>query len=155
MTKTLLGASKTAKYADYSNEELDPPVCLNVRLNGHSFAPGSQPFIPMIKMSASSLDFSPCSSGESVYQMLQINNTSDTPVQFKVMQDTTNTFKSFPKIGQIQGKSFSLVCFEFNPRSARFYNFNAQVIFNNMSSNMQQVMLKGFCYGASVSLKQK
>lgn len=97
--KTLLGASKATKYADYSNEEVDPPVCLNVRMSGHSFSPGSQPFIPMIKMSASKLAFSPCSPGECVYQMVQVNNTSDTPVQFKVLQDSTKTFKSFPSIG--------------------------------------------------------
>jgi hypothetical protein len=49
--KTLLGTAKSAKYADWSSEEIDPPQCLSVRISGHSFAPGSQPFIPMIKMS--------------------------------------------------------------------------------------------------------
>lgn len=39
--KTLLGATKTAKYADYTNEEIDPPICLNLPVCGHSFAPGS------------------------------------------------------------------------------------------------------------------
>jgi hypothetical protein len=28
MGKTLLGASKSAKYADWTHEEIDPPVCL-------------------------------------------------------------------------------------------------------------------------------
>ena len=65
--KTLLGASKSAKYADWTLEDVDPPVCLGVRLSGHSFAPGSQPFIPMIKMSASRMAFPPCSPNESVY----------------------------------------------------------------------------------------
>ena len=87
--KTLLGASKSAKYADWSQEELDPPVCLSVRLSGHSFAPGSQPFIPMIKMSSSKLAFPSCSPNECVYQTVQLSNTSDTPVQFSVMQDPT------------------------------------------------------------------
>ena len=54
--KTLLGSVKSAnKYADWTHEEVDPPVCLSVRLIGHSFAPGSQPFIPMIKMSNSKI----------------------------------------------------------------------------------------------------
>lgn len=66
-TKTLLGASKSAKYADWSQEDVDPPVCLGVRLSGHSFSPGSQPFIPMIKMSASRMSFPYCSPNESVY----------------------------------------------------------------------------------------
>ena len=67
-TKTLLGASKSAKYADWSQEDIDPPVCLSIRLSGHSFAPGSQPFIPMIKLSNNKSAFQPCSPNESVYQ---------------------------------------------------------------------------------------
>ena len=102
-------------------------------------------------MSTKKLAFTPCSPGESVYQIVQLNNTSDTPVQFKVLQDSTSTFKSFPQIGQIGGKSFSLVCFEFNPKSPRFYNFSSQFIFNNSSVNIQSIMLRGYCYGPKIS----
>ena len=66
--KTLLGSVKSAKYADWSQEEIDPPVCLSVRLSGHSFAPGSQPFIPMIKLSSNKMSFPYCSPNECVYQ---------------------------------------------------------------------------------------
>ena len=38
--KTLLGSVKATKYVDFSSEEIDPPVRLNLRLSGHSFAPG-------------------------------------------------------------------------------------------------------------------
>ena len=130
-------------------------MCLSVRLIGHSFAPGSQPFIPMIKMSNSRISFPPCSPNESVFQTVQLNNTSDTPVQFNIMQDSTGSFKSFPSIGQIQGKSFTLVCFEFNPKQPRFYNFNAQFLFNNSSSNMQQVLCQGYCYGPNIDLEKE
>jgi hypothetical protein len=50
--KTLLGSLKQSKYFDYSAEEIEPPQCIDLRLMGHSFAPGSQPFIPMVKISA-------------------------------------------------------------------------------------------------------
>ena len=139
--KTLLGTAKQAKYSDWTHEEIDPPLCLSARLSGHSFAPGSQPFIPMVKMSTNKIAFPPCSPNESVYQTIQLNNTSDTPVQYSILQDTTGTFKSFPPIGQISGKSFTLICLEFNPKSPRFYNFSAQFLFNNSSANMQQVLL--------------
>lgn len=66
--KTLLGSVKATKYVDFSSEEIDPPVRLNLRLSGHSFAPGSQPFIPMIKMSNHKIAFAACCAGESVYQ---------------------------------------------------------------------------------------
>ena len=68
------------------------------------------------------------------------------------MQDTSGNFKSYPPIGQIAGKSFTLICFEFNPKSPRFYNFAAQFLFNNSSANMQQVMLQGYCYSPQVTL---
>ena len=69
------------------------------------------------------------------------------------MQDTTGNFKAFPPIGQIPGKSFALVCFEFNPKTPRFYNFSAQFLFNNSSANMQQVLLQGYCYNPQVTLE--
>lgn len=40
-TKTLLGSMKKSKYEDAVNEDIDPPICMNVRLVGHSFPPGS------------------------------------------------------------------------------------------------------------------
>ena len=109
----------------------------------------------MIKMSNTKIAFAPCSPNESVYQTIQLNNTSDTPVQFNIMQDTSGTFKSYPPIGQIAGKSFQLICFEFNPRQARFYNFQAQFLFNNSSQNMQQVLLQGYCYGPQVTVQNQ
>ena len=49
--------------------------------------------------------------GESVFQSVQIVNTSDTPVYFKVLQDPSHTFKVFPPTGLIHGKSFAILCF--------------------------------------------
>ena len=40
-TKTLLGSMKKSKYIDFGSEEIEPPICLNLRLCGHSFGPGS------------------------------------------------------------------------------------------------------------------
>lgn len=40
-TKTLLGSMKRSKFEDAMNEDIDPPICMNVRLVGHSFPPGS------------------------------------------------------------------------------------------------------------------
>ena len=75
-------------------------------------------------------------------------------MQFKVLQDSTNTFKAFPPVGLIAGQSFALVCFEFSPKQPRFYNFASQFIFNNSSANMQQVVLQGYCYAPAISFPQ-
>lgn len=39
--KTLLSSLKKTKFEEALNEDLDPPTCLNLRLVGHSFPPGS------------------------------------------------------------------------------------------------------------------
>jgi len=39
--KTLLSTMKKTKFEEALNEDLDPPTCLNIRLVGHSFPPGS------------------------------------------------------------------------------------------------------------------
>lgn len=85
MTKTLLGTMKQSKYVDFTQEDVDPPQCMSVRLCGNSFAPGSQPFIPMIKLSANKIAFKPCCPHESVYQTVMLTNTSDTPVLYKAL----------------------------------------------------------------------
>lgn len=90
----------------------------------------------MVKLSTSKLDFQPCSPGESVYQTISVTNSSDTPVIYKVLKDSTGTFQAFPSIGIIPGKSFALVAFEFAPKSDRFFNFAAQFIFNNSTANL-------------------
>ena len=125
--KTLLGSLKQSKYNEGgNNDEIDPPTCLTLRLVGHSFPPGSQPFIPMVKVSPSNkVTFPAAGVNESVYQTVQIVNTSDTPVYYKILQDSTKTFRAYPPIGMINGKSFTLICFEFNPKAPRFYNFTA------------------------------
>ena len=67
--KTLLGSMRKKKFEESLNEELDPPTCLNLRLVGHSFPPGSQPFIPMVKVSPSNkVRFPPAGVNESTYQ---------------------------------------------------------------------------------------
>ena len=115
--KTLLSSLKKNKFEEALNEELDPPLVLNLRLVAHSFPPGSQPFIPMVKIAPSNkIHFPSCGVNESVYQTVQIVNTSDTPVYYKILQDSTKTFRAFPSMGMINGKSFALVCFEFQPK---------------------------------------
>lgn len=59
---------KKTKYEEAVNEDIDPPACLNLRMVGHSFPPGSQPFIPMIKLSPSNkIVFASAGVNESVY----------------------------------------------------------------------------------------
>lgn len=68
--KTLLGTLKQSKYVDFAYEEIEPPQCLALRMMGHSFAPGSQPFIPMVKLSSNKVAMQACSPNESVFETI-------------------------------------------------------------------------------------
>ena len=83
---------------------------------------------------------------------MQINNTSDTPAYYRLLEDPTSTFKSYPSYGLIPGQGFAIVTFEFNPRSPRNYNFSAQCVFNHNQSNVQKVNLIGHCYEPKIQL---
>jgi len=98
---------KTKFERGFKLKDLDPPTCLNLRLVGHSFPPGSQPFILMVKISPSNkINFRPAGVSESVYQTVQIVNTSDTPVYFKLLQDPSQDIQAFPPIGMIKWQIF-------------------------------------------------
>jgi len=79
-------------------------------------------------------------------------NTSDTPVYYKILQDPTKTFRSFPSQDLIAGKSFHLVCFEFSPKQARHFNFTAQCLFNHQSSTLQNIYLSATAYSPQLKL---
>lgn len=107
----------------------------------------------MVKISPSNkIVFPAAAVNESVYQTVQIVNTSDTPVYFRILADPTKTFRSFPQIGIINGKSFSLICFEFLPKTARFFNFTAQCMFNHSAANIHSIHLVGYCYSPALTL---
>jgi hypothetical protein len=107
----------------------------------------------MIKLNpAKMVKFPACGPAESVYQTVQIQNTSDTPVYYKIQQDPTKTFRAFPSTGLIRGQAFVIICFEFAPKQARDYNFVAQFIFNHNASNIQRLDLVGHCYEPSLTL---
>ena len=108
----------------------------------------------MVKISQHNLDFKPCGPFESVYQTVTLSNSSDTPVIFKILQDSTHTFNAFPSLGLIPGKSFALITYEFSPKTARFFNFASQVIFNNSSANLQSIHLQGCAYSPQIAFPQ-
>jgi hypothetical protein len=154
--RQMLGSTKKSKFEESLNEEMDPPLCLNLRVIGHSFNPGSQPFIPMVKfLPNKNVAFPPCCPGESVYQTIKIKNTSDTPVFFKLIPDPSKVFRIFPLIGLIQEKSFALVCFEFSPKSPNHWSFTTQCVLNYTVSNAQNIHLSGKCFKPEISIANK
>jgi hypothetical protein len=154
--RSMIRTTKVSRFDESLSEEIDPPLCLNLRVIGHSFSPGTQPFIPMVKfLPNKNVIFPPCGPGESVYQTMKIMNTSDTPVFFKMMADPAKVFRVYPIMGLIQGRGFSLVCFEFNPKSANHWSFTSQCVLNYTFTNVQNIHLSGKCFRPEITLANK
>ena len=135
-------------------EKVEPPMCLCMPTVGHSFPPGSQPFLPMLELSPSNIvKFLPAALEESTYQTVQFINNSDTPIYFKMLPDPSRTFRIFPPVGLIEGRSFALVCFEFSPRVAQPYSFVTQCFLNHSASFQTKLQLMGYCYMPTISLE--
>jgi len=149
---SIIKYNKTIKAAD-KFDELEPPIILSIPVVGNSFPPGSQPFLPMLSISQNgNVVFEPCSVGQTNYQSVQFTNNSDTPVYFRILGDPTNTFRVYPKLGLVPGKSTQLVCLEFNPKDAREYNYQMQCILNHSSSYIKKIHLYGISYTPDVVL---
>ena len=126
---------------------------ITIPIVGHSFPPGSQPFLPMLELSPSNIAyFLPAAIEESTYQTIQLNNNSDTPIFYKMLPDPSRTFRIFPSTGLIEGRSFALVCFEFSPRLHQSYSFVAQCIMNHTAAFQTKIQLIGYSYVPTISV---
>jgi hypothetical protein len=114
---------------------------------------------------SSKIFFLPCAKNESVFQTIQLNNKSDTPIFFKILKDPTNTFRISPNsgnktnyswiycnIGLISGQSLNLICIEFHPRECRKYTFALQLLLNHSSTNIKKLHLIGLCHAPNIKL---
>lgn len=86
-----------------------PPVMITTNCVGHSFAPGNQPFIPMIDvLPGTRICFAPRSLGQSAYATIQLLNKTDTPTLFRFDRDVTGVFDIWPKMGMLGGNKFTV-----------------------------------------------
>ena len=69
-----------------------------------------------------------------------------------MLPDPTQTFRSYPAQGLINGQSMTLICFEFNPKSARSFNITCQCILNHSGVNAHNIHLVGKCYESTLSI---
>jgi hypothetical protein len=123
---------------------IDPPIPLKISVVGHSFPPSTQIYIPMAEVDPKhELVFPYSSINQSQYSSFKIKNTTDTPLFFKFITDTSNVFRVHPKCGLIDPKQFILVCAEFCPKETKVYKFPLKIIFNHDNNNMYTLLLLG------------
>ena len=138
----------------FASEEQLPPLSFNLRCVGHSFNSNSQPFIPMVDLFPNDVViFPPCAINESVYQSVELINKTDTPTYYKFSPDVNKTFRMFPPCGIVEGKSFSIIILEFNPKSSKVYNQNLACSLNHNMGHLLHINVFGYCSDPKISIQ--
>jgi hypothetical protein len=137
------------------NKIIDPPIPLKISVVGHSFPPNTQIFIPMAEVEPKNdLFFAHTSVNQSQYTTFKIKNTTDTPLYFKFISDTSHTFRVFPKLGLVEPKSFYLIAAEFCPKVPKIYKFPLKIVFNHDNTNMYTLNLNGVCEDPEIEINE-
>jgi len=128
-----------------------PPLSFTLPLIGHSFPSNIQTYIPMVRASPKgTIKFPPCAPGDSIYQSVQVINSTDTPCYFKIVTKDTTVFRVAPVVGFIEAKSFVILAIEFRPTAPGNYNYTIQCILNHSSSHILRIPLSGVCCGPTL-----
>ena len=132
----------------------DPPMSSYISLVGHSFPPGTQIYMPIFELTPKKeIFFPPATLNQSLFQTLKIQNKSDTPLYYKINQDSNNIFKIHKSIGCIKANEFNLVCIEFCPKDTNVYRWPLRIIFNHDSSNIHTILFNGLCTDPIIDLE--
>lgn len=124
-----------------------PPWCLVVNVCGNTFASPTEQFLPKIsfRLGKRQVHFPPCYLGETVFQTILMENSSDTPAMFEFVIDPSGTFKCKPQCGYIAEKSFHLVQIRFSPHAVKRYDYALGCIVNNARAKPEMLELTGIC----------
>lgn len=141
------------KSEDITADETIPPYSGSIKCVGHSFGSGSQPYIPILEVLPSNkVNFAACSREESLYQTVEVHNTSDTPTYFRFSPDVDQIFRVYPNAGLIAGKSFVVIVFEFTPKEFKAYNTTISCHLNHNTSNTLNFHVHGYASEPELSL---
>ncbi|OWZ24517.1 putative membrane protein [Phytophthora megakarya] len=124
-----------------------PPWCMVVKACGNTFSSPTDQFLPKIsfRLMKNKVQFPPCYLGDSVFQTIMIENSSDTPALFTFVEDPAEVFSCKPTCGYIEAKSFHLVAIRFTPRNVRKYSYFLQCVVNNAREKPEVLELSAIC----------
>ncbi|KAG7385658.1 hypothetical protein PHYPSEUDO_001220 [Phytophthora pseudosyringae] len=132
-----------------------PPWCMVAKTCGNTFSSPTEQFLPKIsfRLMKNKVNFPPCYLGDSVFQTIMIENTSDTPALFAFVEDPSEVFSCKPTCGYIEAKSFHLVAIRFTPRSVRKYSYFLQCVVNNARAKPEALELSAICAQPQLSFQ--
>ena len=117
-----------------SDKSFVPPWHVEVEVQGHTFAPGAEHFLPKVELpGAGKTVFFPASSVPGRrHQTLAMQNLAHTPLFFSMdTSQTDRVFQCKPMHGLVQASALQMVALRFMPTVPKAYESKIRAIFNN------------------------
>jgi hypothetical protein len=130
------------------------PWCLQVTALGHSFSPGTEPYLPTLSFNTRNVTFPTAVGGQTVYKTLVGKNCGETPVMYQFTPDPSNvTFHIKPNCGVIED-TYQLFVLSMTPRHPQLYEQIVNCNMNNCPDFNQELLLSGLAEIPNIILEK-
>lgn len=130
---------------------LCPPWCLSLNTTGHTFALGTETFIPRSQWDTKHLVFPAVTVDGVSYRTLLLSNTGHNPIHFAFDDDPSGEFTCRPRTGLLANK-YQLIVFKLTPSEAKTFKHTVKCKLNDADKFTQEVSLVGSAETPSLKL---
>ncbi|CAH3043041.1 unnamed protein product, partial [Porites evermanni] len=131
-----------------------PPWCLTLNTTGHTFALGTETFIPRSQFDTKHLVFPAVTVNAVSYRTLLLSNTGQNPIHFAFEDDPSGEFTCRPRTGLLTDK-YQLIVFKLTPSEAKTFKHTVKCKLNDADKFTQEVSLVGSAEIPSVKLNNQ
>lgn len=121
---------------------LCPPWCLSLSATGHTFALGTETFIPRSLWDTNHLVFPAVTVDEVSYKTLLLSNTGHNPIHFAFDEDPLGEFTCRPRTGLLSDK-YQLIVFKMMPSAVKTFKRTAKCRLNDADKFTKEISLVG------------
>ncbi|XP_041929012.1 cilia- and flagella-associated protein 65 isoform X1 [Alosa sapidissima] len=116
---------------------LCPPWCVTVRVSGHSFQPGREPFLPRCSLTSPHVVFPALP--EVSYRTVLLQNTGDLPLLFRLGCEECPAVSVLPSSGLVPPGSHQVLCLRSTPSEERTDALTLPVHLNASPKHTQEL----------------
>ncbi|KAM7444065.1 hypothetical protein ABFA07_007249 [Porites harrisoni] len=131
-----------------------PPWCLTLNTTGHTFALGTETFIPRSQFDTKHLVFPAVTVNTVSYRTLLLSNTGQNPIHFAFDDDPSGEFTCRPRTGLLTDK-YQLIVFKLTPSEAKTFKHTVKCTLNDADKFTQEISLVGSAEIPSVKLNNQ
>lgn len=133
---------------------LCPPWCLSLSATGHTFAMGTETFIPRSQWDVKQLVFPATTVDGMSYRTLLLSNNGQNPIHFAFDDDPSGEFTCRPRTGLLTDKH-QLIIFKMAPTEAKAFRCTVNCKLNDANKFTQEINLVGSAEIPSLKLNNQ